>query len=88
MPYFYSEAELDIDVDEFVDSCSNLEIKELILKLKKRGYLDSSNGIVTDTEDRNLGQIFYDQALSKLQNSYYQLSNEDIETIAAIAKKY
>lgn len=85
MPYFYTEAEIDVDVHEFLDSCSNREIVDLIKELKDRRYLDT---IGADAENRSLSQIFHEDALLKLQNSFYQLSNEEIETIQNIAKKY
>ena len=30
MPYFESECEIDIEVDEFINSCSSREIREII----------------------------------------------------------
>ena len=40
MPYFTTEAEIDIDPSEFVDSCTNSERKRLIEILEEDGYIE------------------------------------------------
>jgi hypothetical protein len=85
MPYFYSETEVEVTIDEFVESCKPRDIDELIQTLQEAGYL---NNIAGKTGDKTALQLTFEEALLKLQNTYYQLSNEEIETIQNIAKKY
>lgn len=84
MPYFYSEAEVDIDVDEFVFACNPREIEKLIKVLKDENHLDN----FTTNDAVSLQQEAFNESLKKLKKSYFQLSNEDIETIQNIAKKH
>jgi hypothetical protein len=77
MPYFQTTPdEIEIDVDEFLSSCSSSEITELVKALKDDGHLDEG-------ESNN----DFDIALRKLAGNSWRLTKEDEETILRIANK-
>jgi hypothetical protein len=82
---------VDIEVDEFVDSCDKREIKELVSYLIDEGHLPESvlnnDGDIRDTKIGSLQQEFIDN-VDKLKGKYYSLSSEDEGEIMKIFKKY
>lgn len=83
MPSFYTDVE--VDVDDFVGSCSKSEIAELIEYLVEDGHLIGqpvdvpSNTTPTD-------EVWNDE-VSKLFNHRWKLSVEDEQKILAVTKK-
>ena len=74
MPTFYQDNELEIDVEEFVDSCSEREKQQLIEYLK------------VDLTDAPLSE--WDKLVSKLMGmGQHRLSVEEEELIRKIAEK-
>jgi len=83
MPYFYSEAEVNVDIDDFLTACNSRDIKDLIQALREDGY------IVDPTPDNiSIGEGLFIESLNKLQQKYLQLTNEEIAIIETIAEKY
>lgn len=81
MAYFWTE--VDIDVEDFLESCSRKEKEELIKILKEGDLWEntvSSNLSVLEQE--------WNDVLTKLAKSRLRLSNEDEELIKKIANKY
>jgi hypothetical protein len=87
MPYFETYAEVQVEVDEFLSSCNEREIREVIDKLKEDGHLSNINVPIPENEqlisDRN-----WNQTCQKLSEIRLQMSMEDIEVIENILKKY
>jgi hypothetical protein len=83
MPQFYVDP-LDIDVDEFLSSCDEDEIKEIITFLKEDGWISGSN-----VQDK-LGVLEkeFSEKLDKLKNSYYRIANEELDILDNLVKKY
>jgi hypothetical protein len=86
MPYFSTD--IDIDVYEFVSSCSRKEIKNLIDVLVEDGHLPEL--ILNNGTNNTLGyhESEFIEKLTKLGTKYYSLSKEDEETLEKIFKKY
>ena len=84
MPRFFTE-ELDIDVDEFLESCSTNEIKEVIDWLEEDGQLEHGFNI-TGRESMN-ERIFLD-SLFKIKDNWMGLSKEEEEIILNISKRF
>jgi hypothetical protein len=86
MPEF--ESYVDVDVDEFVSSCSKREIQELIECLVEDGYLPKN--VIGTNPNENLGryETDFNENLDKLKEKYYSLSSEDEQVIQNIFKKY
>ena len=87
MPYFESYVDVEIEVDEFLSSCNEREIREVIDKLKGDGHLSNINVPIPENEqlisDKN-----WNQTCQKLSEIRLQMSTEDIEVIENILKKY
>jgi DNA-binding ferritin-like protein len=88
MPQFFTHhepIEFNVEVEEFVDECSEREIKELIAYLHLSGYLTdaqllgTSQTIMEDDFRRHLGILF---------TNYRRLSEEELFRIQTMAKKY
>ena len=88
MPYFSSEAEISIDLDEYVLSCSSREIKELIEVLKEEGRLDPSR--YSDGGDGIAGfsESEFEEALKKIKGKWNMLSQEEEQIILKIASRF
>jgi hypothetical protein len=86
MPTFYKdvEAEVDVDIEEFVDECSDREIQILIRYMveegKLTGYGPSQNLSVNET-------IWY-ETIEKIRSNRLTLTDEEIDIIENIAKRF
>jgi len=77
--------ETDIHVDEFLNECSEDDIKEIIQYL-------IDNNIISEDRKTDFANLSFDEEqlhknLDKIKNNYHFLSNEDEETIKRIANK-
>jgi hypothetical protein len=86
-------AYIDIDIDEFLSSCSGRDIKELILALVEDDHLPkeilSKNGEVKDeTIRRGRGEDDFSDKLEQLKTKYYSLTQEEEEFFDRVFKKY
>lgn len=86
MPIFYPE-DLDIDVDEFLNSCDKKEIEEVIDYLKETGWLCESYLIKLSGSESMNEKIFY-ESLDKIKNNWISLSKEEEDIILNIAKRF
>lgn len=83
MAYIYTEVEVDIDVDDFLDSCSRREKEQIIKKLKEGDLWED-----TESENLSLMEMEWSETLTKLANARLRLTNEEEEIIKKIANKY
>jgi hypothetical protein len=82
MPY----VTVDVDLDDVYSELRDREKQLLVDWLKEDGY-----SINIDTElDKPCTalQDMFNENINKIKNSYYQLTNEEIELIEKLAKKY
>ncbi len=88
MPEFTSygvDVDVEVTIEEFVDECSEREIKQLIAYLHLSGYLTdaqvlgTSQTIMEDDFRKHLGVLF---------TNYRRLSEDELLQIETIAKKY
>ena len=84
MPTFYTE-DIDIEVDEFLDDCSSIEIQEVIQWLKDSDYLPQN--VATSESQQSFQDEEFDGALMNLVGKRFRLSTEDEKTIMAISNK-
>jgi hypothetical protein len=87
MPTFYSE-DIDLDPSDFVDACSRQEIEELIDILIEDGYINGSARPASETQEDNLLDITYKNALNKLYDKRIYLTLEEEQFIINLANKY
>ena len=84
--YTTVDVDVDIEIDEFVDSCSDREMKNLINYLQTEGHLGKFN--ISDESKMTANEIDFRDKLSSLSDKYYQMSVEEIETIETLYNKY
>jgi hypothetical protein len=78
MPYI----DIDIDIDEFLNSCRDRDIQEIIKYLTETGWLNSPQ-----PESPSIDSVWYD-ALTKIRDrGQIQLSNEEEALIMSIANR-
>ena len=90
MPTFYQdvEAEVDIDVEEFVYSCSAREIEKLIRYLVEEGNLPKTLTTYTQTQNLSLNDTMWYETTEKIRGNRLSLTTEEIEIIENIAKRF
>lgn len=84
MPTFQTE-ELEIDIYDFLNECSDKEIQELIGELVDRQLISN--------QEKNISKLGFLESifisnLDKLGQVYYQLDSEEVEYIEKLVKKY
>lgn len=85
MPTFYAD-DIDIDVDDFLNSCDSSEIKELIDCLVEDGYIRPDRTI--SERKMSVGETFYVEAIEKLADKYHMLTREEEELIIKLSKRF
>lgn len=93
MPSFTSygvevDVDVDVDIDEFLEECSDKEIKKVIEWLKDENHLEDNNARTPVDPTDNIMDIAYKEALDKLYNKRINLSLEEEEFIIKLANKY
>lgn len=83
----YIDIDVDIEVDEFLNSCDSREINEVITWLKEEDYLSNKYEIAVSEKESLPVQMFMEN-LDKIAQNYYQLTNEEQELIEKIAKQF
>ena len=81
-----TEVDVDIYIDAFYDELDSREKEQLVEWLKEDGYLVGR--IAEYDTPGTVLQDMFNENINKIKNSYYQLTNEEIELIEKLAKKY
>lgn len=84
--YTTVDVDVDIEIDEFVDSCSPRDMKSLINYLQSEGHLGKFN--ILDESKMTANEIEFRDKMSCLTQKYYQMSVEEIEFIETLYNKY
>jgi CRP-like cAMP-binding protein len=84
--YTSVDVDVDIEIDEFVDSCSSRDIENLLRYLSNQGYM-SKFGIPDETKMTAQEERFAEQ-LASLSRRYHQMSSYEIEFIENLYNKY
>ena len=85
MATFWTQAEVDLSVDDIYENLSDREVKKLIDLLVSEGEVISTN--VGKNESMSFLDEEWKKTLINLMNDRHRLSNEDEETIKTIANK-
>lgn len=84
MPYFESYAEVEVDVDEFIDACSDSEIEDLLKRLERKGYINPQSQVI----EGNMLDQEWSEVIAKISgNGRLRLSNEEEDVIRKIANR-
>ena len=84
--YTTVDVDVDIEIDEFVDSCSERELQMLVRYLQEVGYLDKSN--IRDESKMTSNEIQFRDKMSLLSDKFYQMTIEDAEILEKLYEKY
>ena len=84
MPYF--QTELEVDVDDFLSSCTKSEIKELIEALQEDDWLVKES--VTRIDDMNFLDEEWLNITNKLNTLRLRISVEEEQMIKDIVNRY
>jgi len=89
MPRFYQEvdAEVDVDIDDFLSACSSREIKQLINALIEDNHLKPSASKVPN-ESKTYLDTEWDELTDKFSEIRLRLTQEDEESLRSILKRY
>ena len=88
MPDFYVD-DIEIEPYEFVNACSQSEIKELITELIESGHLPKSvQKSDPSGPKRGVMELEFIENLEKLKEKYYSLTLDEEQTIQEIFKKH
>ena len=85
MATFWTQAEVDLSVDDIYENLSDREVKKLIDLLVSEGEVISTN--IGKNESMSFLDEEWKKTLLNLMNNRHRLSNEDEETIKTIANK-
>jgi len=76
----YTSVDIDVNVEDFYDKMSDDEAKKMLQLLIESGYEAHTIASSNNWE-------FID-AITKLSNNYYQLTNEEEALIIALSKRF
>jgi hypothetical protein len=85
MATFWTQAEVDLSVDDIYENLSDREVKKLIDLLVSEGEVISTN--VGKNESMSFLDEEWKNTSLNLMNNRHRLSNEDEEIIKTIANK-
>ena len=85
MATFWTEAEIDLDVNEIYENLSDREILKMVDLLVEEGLVISTNS--SKNESMSFLDEEWKETLLKLMDNRRRLSNEDEEMIKTIANK-
>jgi hypothetical protein len=76
----YTNVDIDVSVEDFYDEMSNDEAKKMLQLLIENGYSVPTPASINNWE--------FTDAITKLSNNYYQLTNEEEALIIALSKRF
>jgi predicted nucleic acid-binding protein len=90
MPRFYQEveAEVDIDVEDFVYECSDRDIEKLIKCLVEEDKLPKTLTTYSQSQNLSVNDVLWYETISKIQGNRLAMTDEEIEIIEKIAKRF
>lgn len=89
MPRFYQEveADIDIDVEEFFEECSDRDIEKFIQLLIEEGKLPKTLEKYSKSQNLTLTEKMWYETTEKIRNHRLSLTIEEIDIIENIAKR-
>jgi hypothetical protein len=88
MPSF-SPDDFDVNVDDFLDECSESDIRDIIDYLIDNDYISSEHKH-SFKNDSNIcaAESMFEDEISKLHNNWNRLTAEEEQTILNITKRF
>jgi hypothetical protein len=84
---------IDIEIDDFLWSCSKYDIKELITALVEDGHLpkvvlNNQGEVKEELITKGRGETEFSEKLDKLKEKYYSLNQEEEKFFDSLFLKY
>lgn len=85
---------ISVELDDIYSEMDSWDKREMLDYLREDGYLTDEPSSINDgvslviPDNATFGQIEHLNLVSKFGGLYYRMSNEDIEIISNIIKKY
>jgi hypothetical protein len=86
MPYMHVSDSIDVDIIEVLESCSNSELRDAADWL--RDNEPEMLGVAVDRSEPTLAESEFESALKVLQEARLRLTQDETDTILAIARRY
>ena len=82
-----TEIDVDVEVNDFLDTCGSSDIEQIIEYLIEEGHINKF--AVNDYNiNQSVTEIEFEDALKKLQGNWNRLSSDDEQTIVKIANQF
>jgi hypothetical protein len=85
MPSFNTDANIEVDVEEFMDGCNSYEIDEVIEYLIDNGRIDGDR---KEPSNSSINQTEFQDNLKYLSQNYHGLTTEEENEIKKISKRF
>jgi len=85
---YHVDVDVDIDVDDFLAECSSGEINDLINALAKDGHLSSKQITKASSKGLSVLEEEFSNKCIELAPKFYSMSDQEIELIENLHKKY
>ena len=76
---------IDIDIEEFLESCNDRNIREIINFLEENGYIPEQ---FKETSNLSINEIEFKENLDVISLNYLNLDKDAEEMISVIAKRF
>ena len=87
MPTFYTDAELDVDVEEIYDELSYSEIDELVDILVDEGHVVRTSSTKT-ADSQNNSEWLFSNMIGKIISNRLRLTKEEEELLQKISNRF
>ena len=77
--------DVEIDALEVIEECSNSEIRDILDYLEENNYI---KGEMRIDPDASHAEVEFQTTIDKLSKLYLQITQEDLDVLEKIAKKY
>jgi hypothetical protein len=77
---------VDVDIEDVLDDCSELEIQAVIRWLKEGDYLVKEK--IVEPHDLSFSEEQFNARIQKLSELYFTITSEDLDALDEILKNY
>ena len=86
MPYFNYDGDIEVSIDDFLSTCDDSDINDIVDALVEDGYIKPSQ--IIHEPNMPASEQLFEEALDKLHGKWNQLSKSEEEIIMALAKRF
>ncbi len=86
MPYFNYDGDIEVSIDDFLTTCDDSDINDIVDVLVEDGYIKPSQ--IIHEPNMSASEQLFEEALDKLHGKWNQLSKSEEEIIMALAKRF